>query len=196
MTYPSSGSFLRPNISSGLSTQLIIKVENTAVGAIQGLTINQNRELAVWEEIGTEGIIEIHPKNATRIDISVQRIVFDELRLLESFARGFINLQAQRVPFDINIIDLSAANDMSNALSHICHNCWFKNYVIPVNSNNFLITESAQLFCEYITSMRNAQNASYGGLRGITYEYDTIERNTDLIGKRGRFTSAGLASRE
>ncbi|MFA5048986.1 MAG: hypothetical protein WC516_08235 [Patescibacteria group bacterium] len=193
MIYPNSGSALGSNINSGLSTQIVIKVGSTTVGAIQALTINQNRELCVWEEIGTEGIIEIHPKNATKIEISIQRIVFDELRVLESFARGFINLQAQRVPFDIHIIDMSTANDVSNALSHICHNCWFKQYSTPYNANNFLITESANLVCEYITSMRNAQNASYGGLKGISYEYDTIERNTDLTGRRGRFSSTGIS---
>lgn len=191
--YPASGSILRPNISSGLSTQVIIKVGSTTVGAIQTLTINQSREFNVWEEIGTEGIIEIHPKNATKIEISVQRVVFDELRALESFGRGFINLQAQRVPFDIMIIDMSESVDGSNVLSHICHNCWFKQYSTPYNANNFLITENASLVCEYITSMRNAQSASYGGLRGIVYEYDTIERNTDLTGQRGRFTSAGIS---
>lgn len=194
MIYPNSGSALGSNINSGLSTQIVIKVGSTTVGAIQALTINQNRELCVWEEIGTEGIIEIHPKNATRIEISVQRVVFDELRMLESFGRGYINLQSQRVPFDIHIIDKSVSDgDGNNALSHICHNCWFKQYSTPYNSNNFVVTEGANLVCEYITSMRNAQNASYGGSRGITYEYDTIERNTDLTGQRGRFTSVGIS---
>lgn len=191
--YPSSGSTLRPNVSSGLSTTIIIKVGSTTIGAIQNLTINQNREMAIWEEIGTEGIIEIHPKNATKIDLAVTRIVFDELRLLESFARGFINLQAQRIPFDIHIIDLGAAKNDDNALSHICHNCWFKSYNTPYAANNFLIQETANLVCEYITSMRNAQNAAFGGLRGIDYNSDSIERNTDLTGKRGRFTAAGIS---
>lgn len=192
MTYPSSGSLLKSNISSGLSTQITIKIGMATVGAVQSLTINQTREMAIWEECGTEGVIEIHPKNATKIELSVQRIVFDDLRLLESFGRGFINLQAQRVPFDVHIMDF-ITSDNENILSTILHNCWFKQYSTPYTANNFLVTESASLVCEYITSMRNAQNAANGGLRGISYEHDSIERNTDLSGKRGRFTSSGIA---
>lgn len=193
MSYPNSGSFLNSQVSSSLSTSIIVKVGPTTIGAIQSLKITQTRGLKVEEEIGTEGVIEIHPTTATQIDISVERIVFDELRITESFGRGFMNLQPQRIPFDIHIIDLGATESVENALSTILHNCWFKSISTPYNANNFLIQESATLLCEYITSMRGAGNASYGGIRGIIYDYDTIERNTDVIGRRGKFSSSGIA---
>lgn len=193
MTYPSSGSIITPAIHSGLNTQITVKVGVTTVGAIQQLTINQNRDMHIWEEIGTSGVVEIAPKGAAKIDMSIQRVVFDQLRVTEAFSRGFINLQAQRIPFDIEIIDRSNASTFENILTHTCHNCWFKSYSVPLDANNFLIMENAGIVCEYITSVRGAQNAVLGGLRSIRYERDSIERNTDAFGIRGRFDSAGFS---
>jgi len=193
MVYPPSGSIITPSIHAGLSTQITVKVGVNTVGAIQQLTINQNREMNVWEEIGTSGVVEIAPKGAAKVEISVQRIVFDGLRITEAFSRGFINLQAQRMPFDIEIINKSDATNFDSILTHTCHNCWFKSYSVPYDANNFLITENASIVCEYITSVRGTQSAVWGGLRGIRYERDSIERNTDAFGIRGRFDSAGFS---
>lgn len=195
MTYPTSGSLLTPKIHSGLSTQMVVKVGRTTVGAIQRLQVQQNREMNVWEEIGTDGIVEIHPKGAAKININVSRIVFDELRITEAFARGFINLQAQRIPFDIQLIDRSSSMNEMDAIVHTFHNCWFKSYSPAYQADNFLIAEEATLVCEYVTSSRQGQAVAVGGTRGIQYEYDSIERSTDVNGRRGRLDSAGLLTR-
>jgi hypothetical protein len=187
MTYPQSGSLLQNRINSSLSTQISIKVGSTTVGAIQKLSITQNRDLWRHEEIGTEGVVEIHPKGAAKIEISVDRIVFDGMRLPEAFARGFVNLQSQRVPFDIHIIDKSEMKSSGDALVHVLNNCWFRQYNPQFRSDSFIISESAQILCEYITTTQNGISAVYGGLRGISYEYDTIERATDSRGQIGRY---------
>lgn len=187
VTYPPSGSLLENRINSGLSTQITIKVNNTTVGAIQRLSLTQNRELHRWEEIGTDGIVEIHPKGAAKIDLAVDRIVFDGMRLPEAFARGFINLQAQRVPFDIHIIDSTEVKYTGDAIVHVCNNCWFRQYNPQFRSDSFIISETAQLWCEYITTTRNGISAVIGGYRGVGYEHDTIERATDTKGLRGRY---------
>jgi hypothetical protein len=187
MTYPQSGSLLQNRINSSLSTQISIKVGSTTVGAIQKLSITQNRDLWRHEEIGTEGVVEIHPKGAAKIEISVDRIVFDGMRLPEAFARGFVNLQSQRVPFDIHIIDKSEMKSSGDALVHVLNNCWFRQYNPQFRSDSFIISESAQIWCEYITTTQNGISAVYGGLRGISYEYDTIERATDSRGQIGRY---------
>jgi hypothetical protein len=187
MTYPQSGSLLQNRINSSLSTQISIKVGSTTVGAIQKLSITQNRELWRHEEIGTEGVVEIHPKGAAKIEIIVDRIVFDGMRLPEAFARGFVNLQSQRVPFDIHIIDKSEMKSSGDALVHVLNNCWFRQYNPQFRSDSFIISESAQIWCEYITTTQNGISAVYGGLRGISYEYDTIERATDSRGQIGRY---------
>lgn len=187
MTYPQSGSLLQNRINSSLSTQISIKVGSTTVGAIQKLSITQNRDLWRHEEIGTEGVVEIHPKGAAKIEIIVDRIVFDGMRLPEAFARGFVNLQSQRVPFDIHIIDKSEMKSSGDALVHVLNNCWFRQYNPQFRSDSFIISESAQIWCEYITTTQNGISAVYGGLRGISYEYDTIERATDSRGQIGRY---------
>ena len=187
MAYPQSGSLLQNRINSGLSTQITIKVDGTTVGAIQKLSIIQNRDLWRHEEIGTEGVVEIHPKGAAKIEISVDRVVFDGMRLPEAFARGFINLQSQRVPFDINIIDRSEMKNNNDAIVHVFNNCWFRQYSPQFRSDHFIVSESAQIWCEFVTTTQNGVSAVYGGLRGIAYEYDTIERATDSRGQIGRY---------
>lgn len=144
-----------------------------------------------WEEIGTDGIVEIHPKGAAKISLTVNRIVFDELRLPEAFARGFINIQSQRIPFDIQIIDKSRAVTDQDALVHVFNNCWFTGYSPSFTAEKFIISESANIACEYVTSHRKALSAVLGGLRGISLEHDTIERTTDVTGRQGRLDSAG-----
>lgn len=196
MVYPNSGSLLTPQIHSGLSTQIVVKVDSTTVGAIQRLQIQQNRDMNVWEEIGTDGIVEIHPKGATKININVSRIVFDELRITEAFARSFVNLQSQRIPFNIYIIDKTSSVNEKYAIIHVLNNCWFNRYSPTYQAENFLIMEEASLVCEYITSSREGQAVPYGGSRGISYEYDTIERSTDVNGRCGRLDSAGLLTRD
>ena len=195
MVYPKSGSYLRPNISSQLSTQIIVKVDEVTVGAIQQLQINQNRNMVWEEEIGTDGIIEIHPQGAAKIELSVQRIVFDQLSITEAFARGFMNIQAQRVPFNIQVMDTTAAQeDSRNTLVHTFYNCWFKGQSSVYSASNYLITQTGNIVCEYVTSTVNGLNAPYGGIRGISYVYDSIERTTDATGRKGRLDSAGFVS--
>lgn len=194
MTYPASGSILNSKINSGLSTQITIKVGRVTVGAIQQLVVNQNRDMHRWEEIGTDGVVEMHPKGAARIELQVTRIVFDDLRLPEAFARGFINLQAQRIPFDIQLIDRSSSTVSSNAIIHVFNNCWISAYSPTFRADNFLISENATILSEYITSNRNAESAVYGGIRGIPYERDSIERSTDVNGQRGRLEPTSLGS--
>jgi hypothetical protein len=185
-SFPSSGSTLSSNISSSLSAQITIKVVGTTVGAIQQLVINQNRDMHIWEEIGTSGIVEIHPKGAAKIDLQVTRVVFDDMRLPEAFARGFINLQAQRIPFDVQLIDRSNAATSADAIVHVFNNCWFKSYSPTFRAENFIVSETASIQCEYVTTHRNAASAVFGGLRGIGFDVDSVERSIDVNGQRGR----------
>lgn len=140
------------------------------------------------EEIGTDGIVDSHPKNAARIEFAVERIVFDQLKLTEAFSRGFINIQAQRIPFDIQIIDRSDQEGQFSVV-HTLHNCWFNSYSSAFNVNSYIVSESATIRAEKITTHRGGQSAVGGGLRGITFEYDEIERNTDVSGRVARFSS-------
>jgi len=188
--YPISGSTLNKKIVSGLSTLIAVKVGNIAVGALKTLTISQSRDTAKWQEIGTDGFVENHPKNAANITVEATRIVFDGLSITEAFARGFFNIQSQRIPFDIQIIDRQSG-DGSLAVVHTLHSCWFTKISTPYTADNFLITEVASIDCLKITTQRMGESATVGGVRGIGYEFDTIERSTDIKGAPGRFDSAG-----
>lgn len=228
MPYPSSGSSINKTINTGISTQIIVKVGTTTIGAIQSLAISQDRNIATHEEIGTDGIVDSHPQGASKIGVNVSRIVFDQMRLTEAFSRGYINIQSQRFPFNIeimdqtekflpngsgnvsnllgslpnqsfnNIADKLTQNEMRNLLDkttivHILHNCWFRQTSITFTANDFVITESAQITAEYITTHRAGVSAVNGGSRGIKFNYDEIERNTDTYGRAGRFEPVPLS---
>ena len=112
--------------------------------------------------------------------------MFDQLRLPEAFSRGFLNLQAQRFTFDIEVVD-TFAGDASLAAIHTLKGCWLRRYSTPYRADNFLVSETAELVCERIVSLQGTGNAANGGLRGIPVEHDTIERATDLHGRPGGF---------
>jgi hypothetical protein len=178
--YPTTGSILNSRIHTGLSTQIIVKVGTETVGAIQRLQVNQSRTLDRIKEVGLDGILEIVPKQPTEFDATISRIVFDRLRLPEAFARGFINIKSQLVPFDILIIDRTNG-DGEGAVKHQLTSCWFNRYSPTYQADNFIITEEATIWVEDIsTTLGNSQaSAVGGGERGINYEVNERERLTD-----------------
>jgi hypothetical protein len=192
-TYPISGSTLRSNISTGLSTQILIKVENETVGAIQSISISQSRSLERVKEVGLDGILEIVPKSPTEFDATIKRIVFDGLRLTEAFKRGFINIKSQLLPFDIQIIDRTNG-DGEGAIVHTLENCWFTSYTPSYSSDNFIMQEDAKILIEDIrTNLGNSQSTAVtGGARGIQPQTDTFGRETATdAGSGGSSPGAG-----
>lgn len=204
MAYLFTGSTNEANIATGLSTQVIIEVNNQAVGAVQRFVPRQQRNIRGVPEIGTDGFIEKVPNQATDITIDVERVVFDRLRLPAAFARQFVNIAAQRVPFDIRVFDKSnvqspaddgdVEGNAEGITSHIYKNCWFQNFQTTYQTQDYIVTETAAISCEYVRSFQGQnQPAVDGGLRGISAD-DTggnIERLADL-GRRGSLDAAGL----
>lgn len=197
---PNTGSQLdQGRTNSSLSTQIIVRVDKTPVGALQTLTVSQNRGLFRVPEIGTDGFIEIVPNRGTEITLSTGRIVFDQLRLPEAFSRGFRFIAAQRIAFDIDIYDITsvatpgAAPSNSNGSVVMCYkNCWFTRYDTPYTADNYLITETAELWAEtaFITNL----SASPKNSRGVIAQTDKqgIERKVNLGGHRGSLDYSGL----
>jgi len=178
--YPLTGSTLTSQISTGLSTQILIKIENETVGAIQTLTVNHNRSLDRVKEVGLDGILEIVPNRPTEYEITVKRIVFDRLRLPEAFVRGFINIKAQLLPFDIQIIDRTNG-DGEGAIVHTLSRCWFQRYTPSYGTDTFILSEDATIWCEDVsTTLGTGQNSAVqGGSRGVNYQVNERERATD-----------------
>ena len=185
---------------TGLSTQIIVYVNGEPVGAIQSFQEQQTRGLKSISEVGTDGLIEIVPQSSTTFSLTVQRIVFDGLSLPEAFSRGFRNIQAQRMPFDIVVIDKFTGTD-NNAVVTTYHNCWFKSMAKTYQVTDYTITENASVDCEYVSSTRAgeavAESQGVQGAREIPgREMDNIEQAADAgkSGRRGSLDFPGLIS--
>lgn len=192
MVYPLTGSTIDSNISTGLSTQILVKVGTENVGAIQNLSIQQRRSLYRSREVGLDGILEIVPNNSTEYSANITRIVFDRLRLPEAFSRGFINIKSQVLPFDILIIDRTNG-ETDGAVNHRLQHCWFTSYNPTYQADNFIISEQAEIWIEDISSTLGSSdtNAAIGGARGVNFDVNTRERATDR-GAGGSDLGAGF----
>jgi len=209
-SYPSTGSRLTSSISTTLSTQIIIQVEMNdgsvePVGAVKELTETQTRGLARIVEIGTDGVIEIVPNKATEFTISLGRTVFDGLSLPEAFGRGFRNIQAQRFPFNIQVIDVSAGIvdnqgvvGQNSTVITTYHNCWFNRTSTPIKAEDYIILQTAEVWCEFITSVRAgdavAKSQAAGGGRSMLTQgqVDPVEAAADSARRLGALDFAGL----
>jgi|GEM_PF-2936772 len=100
-------------IQAGLSTQIVIQATDTrqqkhTVGAIQTMTPTETRPMQRLSEIGNDTVVQTIPNGVFTVDIAVNRLVFDYQRLPAAFARGFRHIHAQRLPFDIVVLDYNA----------------------------------------------------------------------------------------
>ena len=186
---------------TGLSTQIAILVNGEAVGAIQSFGQTQQRSTKPITEVGTDGVIEIVPSSATQITLSIQRMVFDGLSLTEAFKRGFMNIAAQRIPFDIVVVDrFSSASDGDNeALVTIYKNCWFTNLAKTYSSQDYVISENASVSCETVYTTRGDLVTPVGGeghLGNSNIQTDTegIEQEVDSGTFRGSMASRNIVN--
>lgn len=196
MAYPNTGStLLGPNgtnkTSTGLSTNIIIRVGPNTVGAVQELSVTEARPLVMVDEIGTDGHIDSVPRAATNVSGNCTRIRFDRMRIAEAFSRGFVHASAQRIPFDIVIID-NWNGDGNSALITTIKNVWIGNLNTTYRADNFIITDSMQWEAETIYTTLANGNSATGGERNIPLAIDPIERSTDIGGRRGSLDGGGL----
>jgi hypothetical protein len=195
MAYPYTGSPVASSATStGLSTQILVKVDGIAVGGIQTMTIDQRRPLRHITEVGTDGHVEVVPNGATTFEISINRIYFDRKTITEALGRQFINIQAQRYPFDIYVYDfhnvsastldasfdvadsdgtfnLTNPDDRNNTVSAgvmvtVYENCWIGSKRESFTSSDYIITQDVSVTAEFChTFMDNAnQSASKAAL--------------------------------
>ena len=195
-TYPNSGSILDSHTRTALSTQIIIMVNNEPVGAVQSFKESQDRTIERVFEIGLDGTVELVPTKPAEIGLSVSRIVYDGLSLTESMARGFRNVQAQRIPFDIVVIDQYTGTD-DDAVITTYENCWFESIGKTYDASNFIITEDASIKVENIRTLRGGEavalSQGVGGSRQINAQIDQVELFADS-GRRGSLDFANLIS--
>ena len=197
-TYPRTGSILDSTTHTALSTQIIIMVNNEPVGAVQDFSIRQRRNTKRIKEIGTDGTIEIVPTSSAEIDLTIQRMVFDGLSISESMSRGFRNIQSQRIPFDIIVIDqFSGTGD--DAIITTFHNCWFDSISKSYRAEEYTIIENSSVKVEYMSETRGGQavalSQGVGGSRQMgSIQVDEAELQADTGARRGSLDFPGLIS--
>jgi hypothetical protein len=175
-----------------LSTNIVIRVGAVAVGAIQNISYQEDRTITMIDEVGTDGHIDSAPTKSTNITGTCARIRFDRARITEAFRRGFIHAHAQRIPFDIDVYDISNG-DGSNAIVTTIKNVWIKNISVDFRSDNWIITETMQFEAEGIYSTLNGGIAATGGLFGSSIlQINSIEQAADSGQRLGSMDAPGL----
>ncbi len=213
---PNTGSTLTvPNginkTSTAISTNIIVMVNNTPVGAIQSMAISEKRGIKMIDEVGTDGHIDSVPNVSTVITGSCQRVRFDRLRIAEAFSRGFVHVASQVYPFDIVILD-KQKRDQGSQISTVIKNVWISGIDYTYQVSDWVITDTMTWEAETIFSVLNNGSATpvaVGGERGITHmgagpngtvnisSGDGIVNIEQLVdtgasGRRGSLDAAGL----
>jgi hypothetical protein len=186
--------------STAISTNIIIMVDKNPVGAVQSLTINENRAIKMIDEIGTDGHIDSVPHQSTNISGTCQRIRFDRLRIAEAFGRGYIHNASQAYPFDIVIID-KQKRSQALQVSTVIKNVWIEGIDYQYQTSDWVISETMRWKAETIFSFLNGGsnissgvNVAKGGEINLPFSNISIEREADTgaNGRRGSLDAAGL----
>lgn len=208
MAYPLSGSTLTGEngvnkTSTSLSTNILVVIGATPVGAIQRLNITERRNIKKISELGFDGILDSFPNESTDISGSCERIRFDRLRMAEAFGRSFTHVHAQRFPFDIVIIDNFNGNalnpsDTSAAIITTIKNVWISEIAYSYQASDWVISETMNWTAEAISSTLGGGStpAAQGGERGIPISLASptsdIERAADVGKMRGSLSAPGI----
>ena len=205
---PNTGSTLtfpdgKNKTSTAVSTNIIIMVNGQAIGAIQNLSVHEDRAIKEVDELGTDGHIDSCPVASTNISITCNRIRFNRLRIAEAFGRGFVHVASQQYPFDIVVIDKQKGN-VGNQISTVIKNCWIKSISVDYKVTEWIISEQMHLVAETVYSFLNAGSSNtassgnpvaMGGDDGnVKFANIGVEREVDTgaNGRRGSLDAAGL----
>jgi len=186
--------------STAVSTNIIITVNDIAVGAVQSLQVREERGIKPIDEVGTDGHIDSVPNTSTNISGSCSRIRFDRLRVAEAFSRSFIHVASQIYPFDIVILDRQKRSD-AQEISTVIKNVWIQSIEYTYSASDWIITDNMSWMAENIFSfIPGNKNVAQGGERQIVNPSvwnttaGTIERAVDrgADGRRGSLDAGGL----
>lgn len=181
---------------TSVSTNIIIKVGDTPVGAIRSLSVNENRRITMIDEVGTDGHVDSVPSQSTNITGSCQRTRFNNLRMAAAFGRGYIHVHSQRIPFDIDIIDTFAGIDEGTHITTTLKNVWMSKISVTYRSDDFVIVEDMDWEAEAIYSTlganSNAVPAAAGGRNIQLVNLNDFERAADIGRRRGALDGFGL----
>jgi len=172
-----------------LSTNIIIKVDGNAIGAVKSLSITESRNIARIAEVGTDGFIDSAPQRSTEISVRCSRTRFARKRIAEAFGRGFIHVSSQRIPFNIEIHDIFSDTNISNAIITTIENCWISNMSYNYQSDDFVISEDMDVVAERIYS---TLNGGYVVNPSPTVSVNQFEAQADSGQYIGALNASGL----
>lgn len=183
---------------TSLSTNIVIEVNGVPVGAIQEISIQEARQIKAIDEVGHDGHIDSVPQASTNITGTCQRIRFDQMRIGEAFNRGFVHIQAQRLPFDIIVHDeFSDVNqDDSGTIITTIKNVWINQISYAYRASDFTIVDTMNWQAETIYSTLG--NSSRNVIGTVNARGDNIqflnphERAADRGDRRGALDVPGL----
>lgn len=177
-----------------LSSNIIIKCDNYVVGAVQSININETRSIRMIDEVGTDGHIDSAPNKSTDVKGSCERVRFDRQRIAEAFARGFVHVGAQRIPFNIEIHDQFSDSDTANAVVTVLEQVWITGISYQYGVNDWIITERMDFEAESIFSIQNNNNVVTGVANGQDgpIRLDQYEQEADRGVYRGALDQAGV----
>ena len=186
---------------TSVSTNIVIKVGDTPVGAVRQLSVNEERTITMIDEVGTDGHIDSVPSRSTNITGSCERVRFDNLRILPALSRGYVHIHSQRIPFDIDIIDTFAGPDASQHITTTIKNVWARRSTVSYQAENFVIMETMDWEAEAIysflgTPSNNAVPGAAGGrdveVRDLSSPGAVFELEADRGLRRGALNGFGL----
>jgi hypothetical protein len=147
--------------STAISTNIIIMVNDRAVGAIQRMNVDEKRSIKMIDEVGTDGHIDSVPNMSTNITGTCERIRFDRLRVAEAFSRGFVHAASQVYPFDIVILD-KQKRAQGNQISTVIKEVWIAGISYVYQASDWIITDTMTWEAETIFSFLNNGSAGTG----------------------------------
>ena len=179
-----------------LSTNIIVKVENRIVSAIQEMSYNEKRTIKQIDELGTDGHIDSCPTKSTDITGSCKRIRWDKQRIAEAFARGFIHISAQRKPFDIEIHDFFHDSNPDNYIITVLKNVWINSIDQSYSTSDWTINENMGFEAEHIYSFisgtgKNVVTGVSNGQEPLN-SLNLYEQQADVGLYRGALDAAGV----
>jgi hypothetical protein len=202
--------------STAISTNIIIMVNDRAVGAIQRMSVSEKRSIKMIDEVGTDGHIDSVPNMSTNVTGTCERVRFDRLRVAEAFSRGFVHAASQVYPFDIVIMD-KQKRDQGSQISTVIKEVWIGGIDYTYQASDWIITDTMTWEAETIFSFLNNGSANngagtpvaQGGEIGVVHMGGGQFGNTTIIsgggitnieqlvdtgsnGHRGSLDSAGL----
>jgi hypothetical protein len=177
---------------TSLSTNIIIQVNGTPIGAIQSLSITEARPIQMIAELGFDGFIDSTPVSALKVTGSCSRIRYDLLTITEAFSRDFLHAGSQRIPFDIVILDQTAGDDANTVITTI-QNVWISQIGYSYKADNYTIVDDMSWEAETIFStLTSGASAASSGPRGFSLQQNSVESLTDQGAYRGALTAPGV----